>query len=262
MSAEEMTPLLQVAGLGRRFGGLRAVEDVSFSVAPQTIKAVIGPNGAGKTTLFNLIAGALRSDTGEIRLNGRRTDRCAPHQIAALGVARTFQNLRLFPGLTVLENVLLGCHTCGRAGFWAGALRWPTTWSEERQLRERTILALERFGLTVHARTEAVRLSFGQQRSVELARALVGEPRLLLLDEPAAGLNMHETTLLATQIRALRQQGITVLLVEHDMSLVMDISDEIVVLNCGRKIAEGSPQVVQKNAEVIRVYLGEDDAHG
>jgi branched-chain amino acid transport system ATP-binding protein len=258
----EATELLQVTGLGRRFGGLHAVEEVSFAVAPQAIKAVIGPNGAGKTTLFNLIAGALRSDTGEIRFAGRRIDHRAPHQIAALGVARTFQNLKLFPGLSVLENVLLGCHTRGRAGFWAAALRWPTTWAEERQLRARAILALERFGLTAHATTEACRLSFGQQRSVEIARALVGEPRLLLLDEPAAGLNMHETALLAGQIRAIRDQGVTVLLVEHDMALVMDISDEVVVLNSGRKIAEGSPRVVQKNEEVIRVYLGEDDAHG
>ncbi len=262
MSAEGRPPLLQVAALCRRFGGLRAVDGVSFSVAPRAIKAVIGPNGAGKTTLFNLIAGALRSDSGEIQLDGRRIDSYAPHQIAALGVARTFQNIKLFPGLTALENVLLGCHTRGRAGFWAAALHWPTTWSEERWLRERATLALERFGLTSHAGAEAVRLSFGQQRSVELARALVAEPRLLLLDEPAAGLNMHETAQLAAQIRAIREQGVTVLLVEHDMSLVMDISDEVVVLDSGRKIAEGPPHEVQRNAEVIRVYLGEDDAHG
>jgi branched-chain amino acid transport system ATP-binding protein len=254
--------LLHVTGLGRRFGGLQAVGDVSFGVAAGSITALIGPNGAGKTTLFSLVAGSLTADTGEVHFDGRRIDRLRPHQIAALGLARTFQNLKLFAGMTVIENVMLGCHTRGEAGFWAAALRWPATVREERQIRERALATLDRVGLADCAHTEATSLSFGQQRAVEMARALASEPRLLLLDEPAAGLNMHETERLAEEIAAIRGQGITVLLVEHDMSLVMGISDVIVVLDSGRKIAEGTPSEIQKNEDVVRVYLGQDDAHG
>jgi branched-chain amino acid transport system ATP-binding protein len=255
-------PLLSIESVHRRFGGLKAVDDVSFTVEPGSIKAVIGPNGAGKTTLFNLISGSLPLDSGRIVFNARAVQGWKPHQIAALGLARTFQNIELFPGMTVLENVMVGCHTRSSAGFLASACCAPWTWGEERNVRRRAMAVLELLQLGAHAGTEARSLAFGQQRLVELARALAGEPLLLLLDEPAAGLNMRETEELAKLICRIRERHITVLLVEHDMSLVMGICDEIVVLNSGQKIAEGPPTAIQKNEEVVRVYLGEDDADG
>ena len=255
-------PLLSIEAVHRRFGGLKAVNDVSFVVEPGRIKAVIGPNGAGKTTLFNLISGSLPLDSGCILFNAKAIQGCKPHQIAALGLSRTFQNVELFPGMTVLENVMLGCHTRSGAGFLAGMCCAPWTWGEEIRVRERALAALEFLRLAGHGGTEACSLPFGQQRLVELARALASEPLLLLLDEPAAGLNMRETEELARLICQIRDRRITVLLVEHDMSLVMGISDEIVVLNSGMKIAEGPPSAIQGNEEVIRVYLGADDADG
>jgi len=255
-------PLLRVEAVHRRFGGLKALNDVSFVVEPGRIKAVIGPNGAGKTTLFNLISGCLPLDAGRIFFKAKAIQGCKPHQIAALGLARTFQNIELFPGMTVLENVMLGCHTRSRAGFLAGMCCAPWTWGEERSARERAMAALELPRLARLAGAEACSLPFGQQRLVELARALASEPTLLLLDEPAAGLNLRETEELARLICQIRERRITVLLVEHDMSLVMGISDEIVVLNSGVKIAEGPPSAIQGNEEVIRVYLGGEDADG
>ena len=252
-------PLLSVESVHRRFGGLKAVNDVSFEVEPERIKAVIGPNGAGKTTLFNLISGSLPLDSGRILFNAHAIHGRKPHQIAALGLSRTFQNIELFPGMTVLENVMLGCHTRSGAGFLAGMCCAPWTWREEKRVRERALAALELLRLAEHAGADACSLAFGQQRLVELARALASEPLLLLLDEPAAGLNLRETEELASLIRRIRERRITVLLVEHDMSLVMGISDEIVVLNSGMKIAEGPPSAIQDNEEVVRVYLGEDD---
>jgi branched-chain amino acid transport system ATP-binding protein len=254
--------LLSVEAVHRSFGGLHAVNDVTFRVETGCIKALIGPNGAGKTTLFNLISGALSVDSGKVLFNGAPIQARKPHQIAALGISRTFQNIKLFPGMTVLENVMLGCHVRSRAGFLAGLCSAPWTWIEERRVRERAMAALETLCLAKHAHADACSLAFGQQRLVELARALAAEPTLLLLDEPAAGLNMHETDEMARLIREIRDRKTTVLLVEHDMSLVMAISDEIVVLNSGLKIAEGSPSAIQSNEEVIRVYLGEDDADG
>ena len=250
--------LLSVREVSKRFGGLRAVDGLSFDVARGSIKALIGPNGAGKTTLFNVISGFLPPDRGEIVFDGTAVQGLPPFEIAALGMARTFQHIRLFPKMTVLENIMVGRHVHGRAGFLAGMLNLPFTWKEERRIREKSYEILELFGIADHARTEASSLAYGQQRIVEIGRALACEPRLLLLDEPAAGLNMRETNEMSCWIEKIRDSGVTVLLVEHDMSLVMGISDEIVVLSYGEKIAEDRPLAIQKNREVIRVYLGDD----
>jgi len=251
--------LLDVTGLGRSFGGLRAVDDVSFGLAEGSIKAVIGPNGAGKTTLFNLLSGSLRSDSGTVLFDGRAVHGKRPHEVAALGIARTFQHVRLFHQMSALDNVMVGAHRTGRAGFLAGMLHLPWTWAEERVLRDRAMEALAFVGAAHLADADATSLAYGQQRAVELARALALKPRLLLLDEPAAGLNMHETRELGALIGRIRDRGVTVLIVEHDMSLVMKISDEILVLSYGRKIAEDEPLAIQKNEEVVRVYLGSGD---
>jgi len=249
--------LLEISGLGKSFGGLRAVNDVSFSVEEGAIKAVIGPNGAGKTTLFNLITGTLPATTGTVTFNGKRIDGKRSHQIAALGMARTFQNIKLFHDMTVLENVMIGRHTRSSAGFLASMFHMPWTWKEEKSIRHKSMEILEMLGIAEHADTEATSLAFGQQRTVELARALALEPTILLLDEPAAGLNIYETAEIGRLIGRIRALDVTVLLVEHDMSLVMDVSDEIVVLSFGEKIAEDVPAAIQQNDEVVKVYLGE-----
>jgi len=249
--------LLEISGLGKSFGGLRAVNDVTFSVEEGAIKAVIGPNGAGKTTLFNLITGTLPATTGTVTFNGKRIDGKRSHQIAALGMARTFQNIKLFHDMTVLENVMIGRHTRSSAGFLASMFHMPWTWKEEKSIRHKSLEILEMLGIAEHADTEATSLAFGQQRTVELARALALEPTILLLDEPAAGLNIYETAEIGRLIGRIRALDVTVLLVEHDMSLVMDVSDEIVVLSFGEKIAEDIPAAIQQNDEVVKVYLGE-----
>ncbi len=249
--------LLAVSGLHKKFGGLHAVNDVSFGVEAGSIKAVIGPNGAGKTTLFNLITGALKASAGEVQFKGRDIQGRKPHQIAACGIARTFQNIKLFHDMTALENVMVGRHLRSRAGFLAAMFNLPWTRKEERAIREKGLELLALLEIEAYADVEATSLAFGQQRAVEFARALALEPELLLLDEPAAGLNIHETAEVGRLITRIRGLGITVLLVEHDMSLVMDISDEIVVLSFGEKIAEGVPAAIQNNSEVIRVYLGD-----
>jgi len=248
--------LLEVSRLHKKFGGLHAVEDVSFAVEKGAIKAVIGPNGAGKTTLFNLITGALGASSGRVIFNGRPIQGRRPHQIAASGIARTFQNIKLFHDMTALENVMVGRHLRSRAGFVASMLKLPWTWKEEKDIHAKSMELLELLEIADHADTEATSLAFGQQRAVEFARALALEPTLLLLDEPAAGLNIHETAEIGRLITRIRDLGITVLLVEHDMSLVMDISDEIVVLSFGQKIAEDVPAAIQNHPEVIKVYLG------
>jgi len=242
--------------LSRSFGGLKAVNDVSFSVQPGLIKSVIGPNGAGKTTLFNLISGMLTADSGVVRQNGKEITRLQPHRITEMGICRTFQTTKLFSRMTVLENVMVGRHPRTKAGFLSGVLNLPWTWKEEREIRERSFELLDSLGLTDTAEDLASNLPFGKQRRLEIARALATEPSLLLLDEPAAGLNIYETREMADLVLKIRKWGITVLLVEHDMSLVMDISDEIVVLNYGSKVAEGRPEEIQRDSEVIRIYLG------
>ncbi len=251
---------LKVNNLCRSFGGLKAVNDVSFTLKENTIKAIIGPNGAGKTTLFNLISGFTPLNQGEVFFNDNPIHGLQPYQIAANGISRTFQNLKLFPGMTVLENVMIGRHTHSKSEFLSGMLNLPWTWAEEKKIKKDSLEIMDYLGIADHAGTDATSLAYGQQRIVELARAMACEPKLLLLDEPAAGLNMRETADMAKLITRIRDRGITVLLVEHDMSLVMNISDEILVLCYGEKIADDAPLAVQQNDEVIRVYLGEDDA--
>ncbi|MHB8808861.1 MAG: ABC transporter ATP-binding protein [Desulfobulbaceae bacterium] len=251
--------MLELQSVHKYFGGLHAVDGVSFRVPRGAIKAVIGPNGAGKTTLFNLIAGVLPPTSGHITFKGRQIEGLKPHRIAALGMSRTFQNIKLCQGMTALENVMLGRHIRSQAGLFAGMLNLPRTWKEEKEIRRRAMELLELLKIAEFAQTDATSLAFGQQRAVEMARALAMEPELLLLDEPAAGLNIYETAEVARLITRIRDMGITVLLVEHDMSLVMDISDEIVVLSFGAKIAEDQPEAIQKNPEVIRIYLGDQE---
>jgi branched-chain amino acid transport system ATP-binding protein len=255
-----VTPLLDVRGISKRFGGVQAVKDVSYQVRAGSVKALIGPNGAGKTTLFNLVSGVVAPDAGTVLFRGAPIQGEPPHRVAALGLSRTFQHIRLFGGMTALENVMVGRHPRTRAGFLSGMLHLPWTWREERQIAERAMEALDFMGIAALAGSEATSLSYGQQRAVELARALASEPELLLLDEPAAGLNMRETAELAKLVRRIRERGITVLIVEHDMGLVMNVSDEVVVLSYGEKIADADPRAVQKDPEVIRIYLGEEEA--
>jgi branched-chain amino acid transport system ATP-binding protein len=252
--------LLELQNLCRSFGGLKAVDDVSFSVPAGVIQAVIGPNGAGKSTLFNLISGRLKADGGSVFYRGKPIHGLKPHEIARRGITSTFQTTRLFQNMTVLENVMAGCHIRSRAGFFSCIMALPGSWREERELRRVSLDLLRQFDLLPYADEFAGGLPFGKQRLVEFARALAARPALILLDEPAAGLNMHETAELSSYITRIKKSGITLLVVEHDMSLIMDISDHIVVLDQGRLLTQGKPREIQKNPEVIRVYLGEEYA--
>jgi branched-chain amino acid transport system ATP-binding protein len=252
--------LLDVKDLSKRFGGLQAVGKVSFNVTQGHIKALIGPNGAGKTTLFNLIFGTLPPDSGQVWFDGKRIEGSPTHRAAAAGMARTFQHIRLFPHMSALENIAVGRHVHSRAGFLSGMLGLPWTRREQQAVRDKCRALMAFLGIEDLADADATSLAYGQQRIVEVGRALACEPKLLLLDEPAAGLNMRETREMAQLITRIRDTGVTVLLVEHDMTLVMNISDEIVVLSYGEKIADDKPLAVQKHPEVIKVYLGEDDA--
>jgi len=252
--------ILAAQGLTRSFGGLRAVDGVSFEAGEKRITAVIGPNGAGKTTLFNLISGALEPDSGRVLFDGSDITGLKPYKVARLGLARTFQAIKLSRKMTALENVMLGRHVRSRAGFIEGMIAAPWTRGEERSIREESMRAIELLGIAEYRDKETGSLPFGIQRSVELARAIASEPKLLLLDEPASGLNVRETKALAGLIARIRDRGISILVVEHDMSLVMDVSDEIVVLDFGKKLAQGAPREIQQNKEVIEIYLGEEDA--
>ncbi len=254
-------PLLEVNGLSIRFGGIAALEDVSFSTDAGHVCSLIGPNGAGKTTVFNCITGVYRPDSGAIRFDGRDLLAMKPHQVIAAGVARTFQNIELFNSMTVLENVLVGLHTTLRSNIVENAFRLPRAVREEREAATRATAMLDFVGLGKHSAVIASGLPFGVKKRVELARALVSRPQLLLLDEPANGLSAGEVADVMRLIRAVRDDlGVTILMVEHHMDLVMGVSDRICVLNFGRRIAEGTPEQVRHDPSVIEAYLGESVA--
>jgi len=252
--------LLEVTGLQKRFGGLVVLDGVSFAAARGEILGIIGPNGAGKTTLFNILSGIYEPDAGAITLDGGPLAGLEVHAVAARGVGRTFQNVKLFANMSVLENVMVGRHCRTRAGLLQALLRPGSARKEERSIREQAVRELEFVGLQDHAALPSSSLPFGKQRLLEIARTLASHPKLILLDEPAAGLNPRETRELGGIIARILERGITLLLVEHDMELVMEVSHRILVLHNGRKICEGTPREVQSHPEVITAYLGEAPA--
>lgn len=255
-----MSALLQVSGVTKRFGGLAALEEVSLSIGQGEIYGLIGPNGAGKTTLFNCMTGLYSLTEGEVKLAGVCLQGLKPHQIVKHGFARTFQNIRLFANMTALENVMVGRHVRSRAGIVGAVLRNRSTRAEEADIRDKARHLMDFVGLHNKGRTLAGHLSYGDQRRLEIARALATEPRLLALDEPVAGMNPNERRNMADLFLRVREGGVTLLLIEHDVKLVMGLCDRVAVLDYGRKIAEGDADRVQQDQAVIAAYLGTSPA--
>ncbi|MBP7332918.1 MAG: ABC transporter ATP-binding protein [Firmicutes bacterium] len=251
--------LLEIKSLTKHFGGVAAVKDVSFTVGEGEIFALIGPNGAGKTTVFNMITGMLAPDAGAMVFMGKPLAGVKPHRIAAMGLTRTFQNLQLFGKMSALENVMAGAHLKGKTGFLKSLARWPGSTAENNWIERHSLQLLEEVGLRDQAGMYASALPFGQQRLLEIARSMASNPRLVLLDEPAAGLNSAETKALAEYLKRLRGRGKSMVLVEHDMETVMEVADRIMVLNFGESICEGAPEMIQADPQVIKAYLGEDE---
>jgi branched-chain amino acid transport system ATP-binding protein len=239
-----------------KFGGLVAVNEVTTEIPDGSIFGLIGPNGAGKTTLFNIISGVYAPTSGKVIFNGKEIQGIKPHKINQLGIARTYQNINLFKKMTVLENVMVGCHTRSKAGLFDAIFRTKRENEEEKNIRNKSLEILEFMELVDKAEYKASNLSYGEQRRLEISRALASDPKLLLLDEPAAGMNGKEKEELSEVIKKINKKGITVLLVEHDMKLVMEVSNVVCVLNYGKKIAFGDPAYIQSNEEVIEAYLG------
>jgi branched-chain amino acid transport system ATP-binding protein len=249
--------MLKIENVSKHFGGITALDHVSLEIQEGTITGIIGPNGAGKTTLFNIITGLYPQDGGDIYLQDRKISALPPEKLVRLGIVRTFQNLELFGRMTALENVMVGLHAKSSSGLFSCAFGFPRQRKEEAFMRERAYEWLKFTGLADLALREAMSLPLGQGRLLEIARGLATEPKIILMDEPAAGLNTRETLNLAELIRKIKAMGITVVLVEHDMELIMEVCDHIGVLHLGRKLAEGSPREIQDNPAVINAYLGE-----